>query len=97
MNRPEYRIVRPERLPNFTSPSGGILMSASPAKSPETLRRRMVMIEAALIHELVLVINVSAVCLDVDPVCQELFSTLPKNFHAPQTSSPQRRQGTRTR
>src|SRR5688572_5532511 len=66
-------MAMPERPPNRTWSSGGILMSASPAKRGEALRRVTRMNQTAPIHDMFLVIKVSGVWPNGDHLCQAFF------------------------
>src|SRR5438552_720072 len=63
----------PDSPPKCTWSNGGILMSASPPKRVEALRRLRTRNQTARIHELCPVIALGAVWQDEDPVCQAFF------------------------
>ena len=68
-------MASPDIPPNLTWSSGGILMSASPAKSVPDARKVKVMRSTARIHEFVLAISAGAYWLDALLVCQAFFIT----------------------
>src|SRR6266542_2958682 len=63
----------PDRPPKSNWSRGGILMSASPPKRVEALRRLRTRNQTARIHELCPVIALGGVWQDEDPVCQAFF------------------------